>query len=156
MERLPVMYIYCSFFLKSIFYSCTCSYGRIIKINYSCAPNVLGPWLAMRGVNPGRVWLAMQFWGDGCCSKAGEAWYHYKSESTFFPLLLPLDQSMGTFLTNTSAQNHDFAETFTGSKVFASTDHHVVTCLLSASFCPTILKVCFTSRILLEEFAVFL
>ena len=80
MERLPVMYIYCSSLLKFILYSCTCSCGRIIKIKYLCVLNVLGSWLAMWGINPGRVWLAMQFWGDGCCSKAGEAWYHYKSE----------------------------------------------------------------------------
>lgn len=44
--------------------------------------------------------------------------------------MVPLDQSIGTFSYKYSAQNHDFADTFTGSEVFASTGHHVVTCSL--------------------------
>lgn len=50
--------------------------------------NMLGSWLAIWRVNPGRVWLAMQFWGDGYCSKVREAWYCYKSE--FLQLFLVL------------------------------------------------------------------
>jgi hypothetical protein len=111
--------VYILFFhFKSIYYLCTCSCRRNIKINYSCAPNVLGSWLAMWGVNPGRVWLAMQFWGDGCCSKVGEAWYHYKSEFTFPPFLYHLPKAIGTFSYKYGAQNHDFfRDTFTDSKV---------------------------------------